>query len=455
MEFFSLEQAIASAGGNPALMLRNDPAGPYQFPFPEQRSNWRDEQAAWATTATLFDQSFHMNDIYFTGPDVKRLLSESGVNDFSTFGRNRAKQFVAVTPAGDFIGDSIAFGFEDDQVILVGTPAASDWVMFRAATGDYDVEVVADPASPFNPGQRTKFRFQLQGPRSLDIIRSLAGEAVDGIKFFRMGDLEIEGVPIRALNHTMIGVPGQEHTGLEMTGPWEEHDRVLEALLTAGERFGMRNGGSLAYSTTAASSGWFATPVPAIYAGEELKPYREWLPGFGFEAHCSIGGSLESDDIRDYYVTPWDLGYGRVVNFDHEFVGRDAMLARKDEPHKKKVFLRWNDADAAEAFTSSFYDFPNGAKFMEQPSAHYATAHYDRVRSGSVDVGLANWPVYTVNFGGWVQLGLVDEELAVEGAELEVLWGNESAIGKKLRVEPHRMRSIRATVHTSPPLRNA
>jgi len=455
MEFSSLEDAIRTSGGNPALMLRNDPTGPYQFPFPEQRSNWRDEQRAWATTATLFDQSFHMNDISFTGPDVKRLFSESGVNSFATFGRNRAKQFVAVTPAGDFIGDGICFGFEDDKYVLVGTPAASDWVMFRAATGDYDVEVFADPASPFNPNPREKFRFQLQGPRSLDIVRSASGGTMGDIRFFRMGEFEIAGVPIRALNHTMVGIPGQEHTGLEMTGPWEEHDRVLEALLRAGEEFGMRDGGSLAYSTTAASSGWFATPVPAIYVGDDLRPYREWLPGFGFEAHCSIGGSLESDDIRDYYVTPWDLGYERVIDYDHEFVGRDALLARRDDPHLVKVFLRWNDRDAAEVLSSSLFDYPRGAKFMEQPSAHYATAHYDRVMREDAPVGLANWPVYTVNFGGWVQLGLIDAELAVDGAELEVLWGNESAIGRKLRVEPHRARPVRVTVHTTPPLRPA
>src|ERR1700740_3211285 len=114
MTFFSLEDKIRQAGGNPAKMLREDPTPPYQFPFQEQFSNWRDEQTAWATTATLFDQSFHMNDVYFTGPDVKRLFSETAVNNFDKFGRNRAKQLVAVNPEGDFIGDGIGFGFKDD-----------------------------------------------------------------------------------------------------------------------------------------------------------------------------------------------------------------------------------------------------------------------------------------------------------------------------------------------------
>lgn len=453
MPFFSLEDKIKQAGGNPARMLREDPTGPYLFPFQEQFSNWRDEQTAWATTAILFDQSFHMNDIYFTGPDVKRLFSESAVNNFDRFGRNRAKQLVAVNPEGDYIGDGIVFGFEDDQYVLVGTPAASDWVAFRAQSGDYDVEVEADPATPFNPNPRKKFRYQLQGPRSLDIIRKAAGDAIDHIKFFQMGEFQIAGVPIRALNHTMIGVPGQEYTGLEMTGPVAASQRVLDALVQAGEEFGMRLGGSLAYSTTAAASGWWATPVPAVYLGDELRPYRRHLSGYGFEAHASIGGSLESDDIRDYYLTPWDLGYGRLIHFEHEFVGRDGLLARKDEPHKTKVFLRWNDQDAGDAITSSLFDAPDGAKFMEMPSAHYVMAHYDQILAGGTPIGVANWPVYITNFGGWVQLGLIDDEYAKDGTEVEVLWGNESAVGFKPRVEAHRTRGIRASVHTAPPLK--
>ena len=54
-----------------------------------------------------------------------------------------------------------------------------------------------------------------------------------------------------------------------------------------------------------------------------MKPYREWLPADGYEGSGSIGGSFVSDRIEDYYLTPYDLGYGPFVKFDHDFVGRD------------------------------------------------------------------------------------------------------------------------------------
>ena len=44
-----------------------------------------------------------------------------------------------------------------------------------------------------------------------------------------------------------------------------------------------------------------------------------------YEAKASIGGSFVSANIEDYYLTPWELGYGLFVKFDHEFVGRAAL----------------------------------------------------------------------------------------------------------------------------------
>ena len=38
-----------------------------------------------------------------------------------------------------------------------------------------------------------------------------------------------------------------------------------------------------------------------------------------------IGGSFVSDNIEDYYMTPYELGYGPFVKFDHDFIGREAL----------------------------------------------------------------------------------------------------------------------------------
>ena len=45
-----------------------------------------------------------------------------------------------------------------------------------------------------------------------------------------------------------------------------------------------------------------------------------WLSADGWEAQTQIAGSFFSSNIEDYYVTPADLGYDKILNFDHDFI---------------------------------------------------------------------------------------------------------------------------------------
>ena len=70
-----------------------------------------------------------------------------------------------------------------------------------------------------------------------------------------------------------------------------------------------------------------------------MKPNREWLAADNYEEMASLGGSFDSDDITDYNLTPFDLGYGPFVRFGHEFVGRVALEAFAGRPLRAKVTL--------------------------------------------------------------------------------------------------------------------
>jgi vanillate/3-O-methylgallate O-demethylase len=445
----NLEEKIQKYG-NAADMLRQAPQGPYIYPMRAEYTNWRDEQRAWHDTAVLFDQSHHMTDVYFKGPDALRLMSDLGVNGFKNFGKNKAKQFIACNHDGYFVGDAILFAFEDDEFSLVGRPVAPNWAAFHAETGDYRVTVTRDERSIANDGRRLTFRYQLNGPATHKIVEKAADEPLPRIRFFAMGEIEIAGVPIRALNHTMVGVPGLEFTGLELVGPSEHGEKVLAALLAAGEEFGLRQGGARAYPSTAVESGWIPAPVPAIYTGESTRAFREWLPAAGFEANASVGGSFVSDDVEDYYVTPWDLGYGHVIKFDHEFVGRAALERMATGAHRKKVWLRWNDRDTAELIADSLFGTGPHPKYLEMPVSNYATGSYDRVLVDGRLVGISANAGYTVNVGGWSSLAMVDESEAIDGREVTIVVGEENGGTAKPTVERHVQRHLRATLRTSP-----
>ena len=167
---------------------------------------------------------------------------------------------------------------------------------------------------------------------------------------------------MRALHHGMSGVPG-----LELFGPWDEMEDVRGAIIEAGADYGLRQVGSRVYATNTLESGWIPCPLPAIFTGDELKAYREWLPADGYEGTGSLGGSYYADDISDYYATPHDLGYWPFVKFDHDFVGRDALEAMGDEPERKKVTLAWNGEDVASAMGSPVREGRGGQ--VHQPPA--------------------------------------------------------------------------------------
>lgn len=437
----NLEQKIRRIG-DPVAMLRNSPQGHYEFPIPSEISNWGDEQAAWRTTAVLFDQSFHMTDVYFRGSRLNDFFASIAVNSFTTFGPDRAKQLVAVNPDGHVIGDGILFGLGPEEYSLVGRPSAPDYAAFMAESGDFDIEVTRDVRSVGRGGKRLVFRYQLQGPSALNVLEKATGSALPEIKFFRIGHFEIAGVRVRALNHTM-----SRHVGLEITGPSRHSAAVKETLLAAGQEFGLREGGALAYATTPTESGWIPSPTPAIYSGETMRPYREYLPGTSWEGMVSIGGSFVSDSVVDYYQTPWDLGYGGHVKFDHEFVGRPALERMAEQPHRQKVWLRWNDEDVTRVIARSYFGGENRTKRLGVPSSVYSSLPFDIVHANGRQVGLSTYSGYTVNVGSWSSLAMIDEAEARDGREVTVVWGEPEPTGKPI-AEAHRQAEIRATLST-------
>ena len=329
----SLEDAIRDAG-SPVALARHSQLGPYVYPaVPAEFSNWRDEQISWRETCALFDQTHHMTDLVIDGPDAIRLLSDLGVNTFTRFAPNKAKQFVACNHDGYIIGDAILFYLAENRLSLVGRPSVHNWVQYHAETGDYDVEVERDERTAVNPTGRKLYRYQVQGPNALDVLRRATGGPLPEIPFFNMGELVIAGHTVHALHHGMSGAPG-----MELFGPLAERDEVKAAIVEAGSELGLRQVGARVYATNTLESGWIPCPLPAVFTGDDLKSYREWLPGNGYEATGSLGGSLYHDDIAAYYTTPWDLGYGGFVNFDHDFVGRSALQAM-GEPTRRKVTL--------------------------------------------------------------------------------------------------------------------
>jgi vanillate/3-O-methylgallate O-demethylase len=438
-------EALLQTAGNPVTLVRNSQIGPYVYPkVPSEFSNWRDEQHAWRETCCLFDQSHHMTDLTIKGPDALKLLSATGVNSFETFAVNKAKQFVACNYDGYVIGDAILFYLDEGVFSLVGRPSAHNWVQYHGETGDFDVTFERDERSAVNPTGRRLYRYQVQGPTALEVLEKLNGGPLPEIKFFNLGEITVAGRKVRALHHGMSGVPG-----LELFGPWAEGDEIMAAIVEAGKEFGLRQVGSRVYATNTLESGWIPCPLPAVFTGDDMKAYRDWLPANGYEGTGSLGGSFYSDNIEDYYLTPHELGYGNHVKFDHDFTGREALERMPAEPKRKKVTLAWNGEDVARAMGTMF-QAEGRAKYIDLPLSNYSTWPNDKVLKDGELVGVSTFSGYSSNESAMLSLAMVDPEQSEPGTEVTLVWGEEGGGSAKPVVERHVQTEIRAIVSPAP-----
>ncbi|MGR6924427.1 hypothetical protein ACU635_60115 [[Actinomadura] parvosata] len=414
--------------------------------IPPAFTNWRDEQRAWRQSAILFDQSHHMPELFLTGPDALRLLTRVGINSFADFPADRAKQLVVCTPRGHVIGDCICYRLGEDNFELVSGMSVLNWVHYQAETGGYDVTIERDAPTPYNPrARRVRYRFQLDGPNAGRIFDDVVEGATPELAFFRTARVRIGGAEVLVLRHGMAG-----HQGVELSGPYEELDAVRSAILAAGEKYGLVQGGTQAYFSTIFESGWVAYPLPGIYTGEELRGFRQWLPASGWEGNAQLGGSFYSADIEDYYVTPWDLGYDRLLKFDHDFIGRAALEGMAGLPHRRKVTLVWHEEDVLRILASQFGTGPR-YKSLEFPVSFYGFPQFDEVRAHDGRLaGLSSHCGYNNNDGVVVSLAMLEEEYASPGTEVTLVWGEPAGGSRKPHVEQHEQVHVRATVYPAP-----
>ncbi|MEV0636766.1 aminomethyl transferase family protein [Streptomyces sp. NPDC050619] len=430
----SLQDGIDRAG-SPVRLLWKPGAEPWTPEVVEREyAGWRQEQNAWHEGVALLNLSHHMYDMWIEGPDATRLLADHGANDFENFAIGQAKQYVPVTKDGNIVSDGILARQAENTYLLSGVPAAQHWVQYHGERGGYDAFFVTDPSSAFRPGggDPTLFRYQIQGPLAQELVERVFGGPLPRTRFFHSSPVALDGRAFRALRHGMAG-----QAGFEFFGPWEHAAYVHEAFLKTGEPLGLVQVGALAYTTPSVESGWIPSPVPGIYTDPDLLEYRKQLALFGIEGKRPLSGSYFSPDIEDYYVSPYELGYGKVISFNHDFLGREALHKAKDDVRRTKVTLVL-DADDVRAVIGQGQD----------PGFHLTYARH-RVENVTGMVGMTMQSATIDPVGTVLSLTLIDTEHAEPGTEVWVVWGEHPGPGTDPEADLGFPR-IRATVQPAP-----
>jgi vanillate/3-O-methylgallate O-demethylase len=293
---------------------------------------------------------------------------------------------------------------------------------------------------------RRNYRFQIQGPNAKRILDKLNGGPMSDVKFFNMDYINIKGRQVRCLRHGMAGAPG-----LELWGPYEEYEEIREYIAEQGKEFGLTRVGSRVYPSAAVESGWNPASLPAVYSGEEMRAYREWLPATRHDAVLSLIGSYATDNIEDYYVIPHDLGYGQFVKFDHDFIGSDALQAMVKSGRagqRRKVTFEWNGEDLARILSSVAVG-EQRYKLFDLPNSNYGNAPFDMVTKNGKLVGMSMYSGYSANERCALSVGWVDADIQ-DNEFLTLVWGEENGGTRKPQVERHVQTEVRVRVAPAP-----
>jgi vanillate/3-O-methylgallate O-demethylase len=431
----SLSEALDSYS-SPVEALRSsemlDEATPAEHARPAEFTNWFQEQLSWKESCYLGYWSF-MPDLHIEGPDALDLLRDLTVNSMENFDVGQAKHAIQCNEDGFVIGEGILYRMGEEQF---RTQHLAAWPKYNAETGDYDVSAEIHDT----------FIYQVQGPNSLDVLRELTDEPLEDIEFMHITEIEIDGEDVIALRQGMSG-----EVGFELQGPEEYGEEIWDAIVEAGQEHGLRQLGGRTHMINHLLMN-FSTRghhyLPAIFE-DDMVDYREWLSADNFaEANFSIAGSFDGDDISAWYRNPVELGWGRNIEFNHEFVGREALEGIVENPKRTTVTLVWDPDDIVDIYASLFRDGEH-YKFMEMPYQKYRAIEADSVLKDGQEVGVSTGRGYSYYFGDMLSLCTIDTEHNEPGTEVTIVWG-EGGDPPNPKIEPHTSTEITATVTPTP-----
>lgn len=356
------------------------------------------------------------------GTDAIRFISEVSVNSYKNFPVGSCKHMIICNEQGLVMDHGLILRTGEEEVLSYITPF---YLLYRAEIGNYDITITS------STDETRPFVFQLAGPRSLEIIENLIKEDIHDLKFMRFRYFEVAGHTVRVLRMGMGGSLSYEVQGFTN----EAGVDVYREIWKVGQKFGLKKLGVNQYMCNHTENGFPQSTLHFPGAISQDPGYAEFMSKIDFyydEAASEPKGSWSSN-IEDYCRNPYELGWGHMVSFDHDFTGKEALMKIK-ENHRELVTLVWNPEDIMKVLHSFFEEgeepyedmpFPQDFGFMGPAENRYLQ---NAVSKDGKIVGVSMWRTYTLYYRATISLCSIDADQAVIGNEVVIRWGD---IGKR------------------------
>ena len=365
--------------------------------LPFAYDTWVKEEASWHDSCYIHAglNPFLFFDI--KGEDYLGLLSEASVNAFNDFPVGKARHTIICNEQGKLVLDGIVVRRPHDEFISMCLPPP-----------DMLNQMLGNKYSFTSESTRCKrFFYQMCGPRSLEIVEAAARQDLHDIRFMYTKDVKIAGRDVFILRTGMAGT-----LGYEVHGKIEDALDVYGALLEAGSEYGIKQLGRQGYVNCHAEGS-----IPQV-AEHFATP---------FDAPPVLSGSLPRDSGL-VYRSPIDLGWEKLVNFGHDFVGKEALKAELEGHHNAMVHLVWDKDDILKVMATAF-DAEGSCDIMDMVCDYdyvrnNGGIHIDAVFDGDKMIGASSGRMLSAKTREMLSICTIDKDYAEEGKTVEILWGN-------------------------------
>jgi aminomethyltransferase len=224
------------------------------------------------------------------GKDALKLVNRVITRDAAKCAIGQAIYTCLCDAEGKVIQDGTVFRLEEDHYRFHLADPGLRWLKLNAVGMEVSLQEVSEKVAAL----------AVQGPNSLGILEHAIDTELASLRFFRFVFLKISDVPAMISRTGYTGDLGYEVWVLS-----EHAERVWDALMEAGQGFGIRPAGMLALDVARLEAGFILLEVDYIGAEKAI--------------------------IASQKYTPFEIGLGWTVDLKKEhFVGRKE-LAKENE----------------------------------------------------------------------------------------------------------------------------
>ncbi len=284
------------------------------------------EQNFWnlINDAILCDVSVE-RQVEITGPDASKFVQLLTSRDLSNLSIGQCKYVLITNNEGGLLNDPVLLRLAENHYWLsLGDSDILLWAQGVAINSDFNVHISEPDVSPL----------QLQGPKSIDIMKKLFGEKIKDIKYYWLIKSELQGIPL------IISRTGwSSELGYEIyLRDGSKGNELWEIIMDAGQEFNLK-------------------------------------PGHTSSIRRIEGGMLSYHADADINTNPFELGLDRLVHLENEnkFIGKEALIKIKESGIERKQVGIIIDCKPLKGPNTSFWPvFKNNKNIGKVTSAVYS-----------------------------------------------------------------------------------